>query len=62
LQVRLGEVELAAIVGSATFTIVRSTIVMKYATASTAKARQRWTGASTLAVFVMGVRAVIVSS
>ena len=29
LQVRLGEVELAPIVGSATLTIVRSTIVMK---------------------------------
>src|SRR5262249_29997541 len=29
-------------VGSATFTIVRSTIVMKYETASIVKARQRW--------------------
>ena len=34
--------------GRATLTIVRSTMVMKYATASTAKARQRCIGVSAL--------------
>jgi hypothetical protein len=36
-------------VGSATLTIVRSTIVMKYATASSEKARQRRTSPGTAA-------------
>ena len=31
-------------VGSATLTIVKSTMVMKYATTSRVKARQRWLG------------------
>jgi hypothetical protein len=43
---------LRPIVGSATLTIVKSTIVMKNATASTANARQRWTIDSELCSYV----------